>query len=383
MKTTELEQLLDLDKRKMGTSKAIPTMVRTRLDDLYRDFENGEVHSPGGQAKSLFRRMRKTAIALTATAALGLVLVGSAFFSPVMAESLKQIPIVGGVFKIAGDFGLQQAEDKGYIQQGSNRIQHKDVKLKITQVIYDGIRLVIAVEREGGDPNVSLDEQMKNFDFTVDGKKMEPAAFSYMISPTHHNQNSLISISKQTDKYQKIDVTLPDSFKLNLQVNLTGIEEPFNLEAPVHKVPVPHTVWKPNVSKASKYIRFTVDKIDLSPVTTQIFTTASQLKLSESTTYAYTNGLEINSLNYTVFDDQGNELKEINGTWGRNGTKDLKRPATRQTSLTPFPNTPKFITIKPYLLPSHGNGSFYDDGNGDFIRVYLPELEVTIPVEQK
>ncbi|MNH39657.1 hypothetical protein D3C79_1008600 [compost metagenome] len=49
----------------------------------------------------------------------------------------------------------------------------------------------------------------------------------------------------------------------------------------------------------------------------------------------------------------------------------------------PFETLPKAITIKPYIHLYDDEGSYQLDENGDPKIQYIPELEITIPINSK
>lgn len=56
---------------------------------------------------------RKLVYAFCSVAAVIAILVGSSYFSPALASSLSQIPIIGSIFANSDLIGLQQAQKKG------------------------------------------------------------------------------------------------------------------------------------------------------------------------------------------------------------------------------------------------------------------------------
>ena len=67
----------------------------------------------------------------------------SAFVSPAFANTLKSIPVIGSIFTIIGDKGLQEVEKSGLSKSTNEEISVGDSTFKITDVIYDGSRLSI------------------------------------------------------------------------------------------------------------------------------------------------------------------------------------------------------------------------------------------------
>ncbi|WP_230486296.1 DUF4179 domain-containing protein [Paenibacillus polymyxa] len=55
------------------------------------------------------------------------------------------------MFKLAGDLGLQTADQKGLATSSNLSVIHSGITLKVPQIIFDGTRLVVALEKSGGD----------------------------------------------------------------------------------------------------------------------------------------------------------------------------------------------------------------------------------------
>jgi hypothetical protein len=58
-----------------------------------------------------YRYMKRTLVSTAAVVILAVILISSAFVSPVMAEVVRNIPVIGSIFEYMGDSGLQDAEN--------------------------------------------------------------------------------------------------------------------------------------------------------------------------------------------------------------------------------------------------------------------------------
>jgi len=83
-----------------------------------------------------------------------------------------------------------------------------------------------------------------------------------------------------------------------------------------------------------------------------------------------------------IFDDQGNKLKLISGNgWNDpNGSDQIM-----DYRFHPFESIPKTITLKPYvqLYEDYQMGVHQLDENGESKIQYIPELEVTLPINSQ
>lgn len=61
--------------------------------------------------------------------------------SPVVAQVLKQIPIISSVLAAAGDPGHKQAITSGFGSQVDQTVSDNGIKVTVTEVLFDGARL--------------------------------------------------------------------------------------------------------------------------------------------------------------------------------------------------------------------------------------------------
>ncbi|KSU86084.1 hypothetical protein AS180_20655 [Priestia veravalensis] len=165
----------------------------------------------------------------------------------------------------------------------------------------------------------------------------------------------------------------PEQFDLTLLTTVKGIQEPFKIDIPVKKIE-DYMTLQPNVSREYENIRFTVEKIKLTPITTNITT---QMVLTDNS--KFTLSPLAMSVGVDMFDDQGNKLNLINGN-GWNATDGSVQ--TMDLRYHPFEAVPKTITLKPYvrLYEENQMGVYQLDENNEPKIQYIPELEVTLPI---
>ncbi|WJH35939.1 DUF4179 domain-containing protein [Paenibacillus sp. CC-CFT747] len=89
------------------------------------------------------RPWRPWAWGTAAAAVTALAVLGSAFVSPAAAAQLRQVPGVASVFRLAGDFGLQAADEKGLVTTVDQQADDQGIELRISEALYDGTRLSI------------------------------------------------------------------------------------------------------------------------------------------------------------------------------------------------------------------------------------------------
>lgn len=83
-------------------------------------------------------------------AVLLLLITGTEFISPTLAASIKQIPGMESIFRLAGDLGLRNADQQGLaaVQKPELSDTHDGLKLIVPEVLYDGIRVSLGIGRQ-------------------------------------------------------------------------------------------------------------------------------------------------------------------------------------------------------------------------------------------
>ncbi|WP_426452461.1 DUF4179 domain-containing protein [Paenibacillus sp. S-38] len=313
----ELKQMID------HYPTELPDMVRARIDNTLASLPT----IPSKRTKGLARKMT---LASAAAAIMGVCLIGSGFVSPVMAQTLNQIPLFESVFKVAGDLGLQTAVEKKLITPINQSVTLNGVTLRISEVFYDGSRLTIGLVQHSPNGIKEILEvepliNEKSWNFTASGTDIEN-------STDEKTAASLVQFMPVMPE------KLPDSFDLTLLVFLKGMEhERFVFEFPVKKTSSENRIITPMMSKTHGDMKITVQKIRLAPSTTHL--------VMDSVIPA---GKESEAPRYAMFDDKGTMLQPLaeNG----NGEKMNNRMnLISETEFIPFRTIPSSITIKPYV----------------------------------
>ncbi|MEE4565082.1 DUF4179 domain-containing protein [Paenibacillus polymyxa] len=405
----KLDEKLQLEKENLEADMAdIPDLVRQRLDAFYAQMESDSDLLPNHSSshRPVKRFLRRTAITAASAALIGVMIIGSAYVSPTMAESLKQVPLVDSVFKLAGDLGLQTADQKGLATSSNLSVTHSGITLEVPQIIFDGTRLVVALEKSGGDSQHQLlypttntqgqeEDMVEKIDLSINGTSIDSnsSAFNLMYGRPGKDNNSMLIAYMRDPASGK--AALPDQFELEVYAKLKGVSEPFRIQTTVHKTKINNKILQPQMSKSNPYLAFTVEKLEMTPITTKITTSFKMLtdiahmpdeytvereynNMKNGHTNQYTKK-ELDILDYAVFDEQGRELQLLSGS-GVPQTKE--RDSKMITLFTPFVDTPQKIIFKPYILPTQSGGSALLDANGNWTRHYIDELEITIDVPQ-
>ncbi|WP_422656920.1 DUF4179 domain-containing protein [Paenibacillus sp. EC2-1] len=341
--------------------------------------------------------MKRIVMVASAAALLGVGVIGTGFISPVMAATLKQIPVVGNLFDGTSEESLQAAIEQGIVSEPNLSVTHDGVTLKVADLLYDGSRLSFILEREGVDlPNtaspyinendkiigspdseylksrkVPVKDQKKGYIITpaifANGQEVVYGEGNYGDHPQRENAY-IVQLTK--------DLKLPDQFELTIKANVTGVKDMFEFNIPVN-VKNKSIVLKPEASKSDGQFSYTVKQMELSPVSTRLVLDSNgQAPISPTQTGDYSASM----VYYELVDDQGNVLNPNKFEYFNS------KPKTEyhiDQLFSPFNRLPKSITIKPFTLTVNTKDwSIVGQGKnsvGD--KTYLKDLELTLPVK--
>ncbi|CAH1191408.1 DUF4179 domain-containing protein [Paenibacillus sp. JJ-223] len=391
MKTYDIDRKL----REIGKEPLpeVPEIVRRRQDEVYASLADLPMHGRGGQTAGL-RKTRRIALVAASAAAIALVGgIGGAMVSPAMADSLKNIPLIGSIFKLADDLGLRTADETGLAAHPDASVTHEGVTLRIPQLVYDGTRLSLAVTREGeglvggimdsestgnGMPAIFPKGAIHSFDVLIDGQPVHRTTGKREIGlsgkPTSDPNSALYELTAYSLTGEPGPI-LPDSFVLTAKIGLEGIEEPFVFELPVRKNTDQLAAafneareWKGNI--------VTLERIEFTPITTKVgFNITSNDKEAR---------LLRQHLNFELWDDRGRMLGLVGGFGFFDN--DEQKQMINKLLFDRFVDAPKSVTLKAFLPemedPSASTGRYKVDSHGELIKKYVKELEITVPVDR-
>lgn len=370
-KDKELDQL-ELERLIRETPVEIDLVNRT----MHKYTSSPSINHSGNVRASKTIRKRLFRITASVTMIFSLIII-TCLISPTMAATMKEVPLLSSVFKFTRDLGLHAADEKELSTKLNTSVTHEGYTLNVTEVVYDGIRVAIGIERlpkEGENSKESLSDQISKIELLLNGKPLDHTNFSDIVGQPSKDNNS--AIFEFADLRNQGGEPFPKQFNLTLSATITGISEPFKMDIPVSDIGN-YVKLQPNISRKYKNNQFTIEQIMLTPITTSITTRIALL--DKSTTVDSRGGISID-----VFDEQGHKLKISSGN-GRRETNEGTSDLIEDLRLHPFETLPKAITIKPYthLYDSYPDGLFKLDKNGDPIVQYIPELEITIPINSQ
>lgn len=326
------------------------------------------------------RNMKKKMIVATGIAVAAFILItGSGFVSPTMAESLRQVPIMNSIFAFAGDLGLKNAAEKELAAKPDVKVQQGNMLFTVPEIIYDGTRLSLSVERTMLEDSVQTGEKLVD-DITdvtlkINGEDTSKYAPNKSIPIFMHpgaTQNSMIV--EISDLRNQQETAFPESFILTVSLDMKNLEEPVVMHIPVSKNEEGIIDISPEMTKTEGIYTVTLDRIELTPVTTNIST---HLVVSEGIKY---NPLKMH-IGYEVSDEKGRVLQIVSGNASheKNGSG-----VTGDLRLEPFTEIPSKIIIKAYQNQHSETeeGRFKFDEEGNIMKTYLPGLEFEVEIKK-
>ena len=272
-----------------------------------------------------------------AVAAFGM-LVGSATISPVMANFVSQIPVVGSIFSESGERGLEQVSELSLTHVVGESKTVEGNTITIDEVFYDGTRLTIGYSLESKKPLGEL-YLGSGPDFTVDGKSISHGGSSgeTEITPTYRTGIA---------NMEAVDTNFSGQFELGLFFEGQGGERwefsvPVEEKSSAELVTINHTQQAGNIDLA-------VSDLEISPLGLR-FAYNAITEGNEFPTGSY--------ISFRVVDSSGNELVS---SWEGGGQAEIvngKIHSKGNSLFEPVGDTVKELTVTPYLIyPSEGGG---------------------------
>lgn len=352
----------DLDQNLSECRNDLPhelsSAMRIRLDDTYRVIRQME-QQPGNLTNDTIRTrpLRKAMVSVCAAAVIGTLVLSPVWISPAIADTLKQVPIVGNLFKLAGDFGIQKGEEEGLAEVVNESASQDGFSITATKVMYDGIRIAMELTRTAPDGTEGALYHLES----IMNNTAKEGSFEHIQVwlPSGRYGNLTLGTDLVTDpsesvlvQLQELSGDIPDQFDMTVKVGLKGYKQPFEIKVPVVKT-IDHTVITSEESMAYNGTGLNLStKIEMSPITTR-------LTINTSDEYL------LNDLQFDIVDEKGNLPKQLGGG---SSYDDLHSVSYTYEA---FPSEPESITIKPFFHHME--------------KKYIPELEFTIlaPNERK
>ncbi|MCE3198304.1 DUF4179 domain-containing protein [Paenibacillus sonchi] len=380
------KQLREL--RKANTQE-LPPLLRTRQDSIYASLAT--IAQDSGVKKK--KRKIYPKIAAVAAAILLSVML-TAIYPPALANALKQLPWVGGIFERADDLGLQAAQSLGLISRPNSSDTHEGITLSAEEAVFDGNRLAFSVKRQGegeglGDkltgvtvgPDGKLFQEkgtISSAKVLIDGVPLEEFAAGHWEAVPYlswiggKEDNTAIFELVDSSNLGISTKPFPDQFVLTLTIGLEGIDEPFILQIPARRV-TENIIDTPGIRVQADGWSLTLQKLEYSPLTTRLSLTLEQEADGNRRAFELTD--------FEVMDEQGQVLESTH----QSGFLSSDRSRNVDLLTEPFGKHPNMLTIRAYYNelkdPGKKHGLFKTDSSGNPVKHYINGLEINVPVQ--
>ncbi|PQP83877.1 hypothetical protein C0Q44_04370 [Paenibacillus sp. PCH8] len=342
---------IDQELREQSKERPImSTTVRNRIDATLESLPESPLLNSGHSRKPrLHKGLRRTVAATIAAGVLGITVFASGFVSPVMADSLRSIPLVGSLFSsIEADMGLRTAGDEGLTKLVNSNVSFKDVKLEVSETVYDGTRAAFLVhvtapnlkngEYDNGKNIVKLSNGIENVFFNVNGTGQDGGLFYGSAGNTYPDT----LLFEQVIPSNHAAAGLPDQFDAEVTFTLQGIDHEFTLNIPFTKTTEDILHIEPNVIVANDLITASVTEAQITPITTRLSTVVS---LNGKSMLTAKDEEQLRNIGFAIYDDQGRQLTALNGE-GLYESNQLK--SERIYATTPGDST--YLVVKPFEI---------------------------------
>ncbi|CAH1203531.1 hypothetical protein PAECIP111893_01991 [Paenibacillus plantiphilus] len=360
----------ELEGLKEHEVEELPEMIRSRLDFAYLSLETNA--SSQIQVTQPKRRQRRIITIFAWAAASILLIIGSGFISPVMANALNKLPFIGSLFGYGGDKGLQIASEQGLTTNVNASMTHDGVTFSISEYMYDGTRISMVLTRETSDGrNEPLKEwweqsSEENIDRIKNGEEGSGIVQIWaddqrldisLSSDIRHNNSAIITAEPYTGLVHNRSLHLPDKFNLKVIVHDATIQQNFNMQFPVLKSSQNNIVLTSEELKQYNNFSMKMKKIEITKATMRMEASISGKTGQDLEAFS-------DSLMYDIWNEQGESALLMSGSSETENTTALSTAV-----FVPFPTLPKSIVVKPYIAEGKE-------------KMYIPELEFTLPVQQ-
>lgn len=368
----------NLDQKLKEQAQERPIMseiVRNRIDTTLDSLPGspGTMNMEPHQAQHVPRvhkGLRRTAGVAVAAGVLGLMVFASGFVSPAMADSLRNIPLVGSLFNsIEADMGLRTAGNEGLTTPVNSSFTYQDVKFNVLETVYDGTRAAFLVHvtapnlnqgmYDNGKDIVKLSSGVENVFFDVNGSRPDSGLF-YSSAGANEPDTLLF------EQVIPADGAIPDQFEATVKLTLQGIDHEFELTVPFTKSTTGTYNVQPNSTIENDLYTVTVSKAEVTPITTRL--TAS-IALNGKETLTANEEKQLREIRFAVYDDQGRQLTALNGE-GLYEANHLNWESIYATTAKDV----KYLVVKPFKVKDDFAEEVQDDQfiKGMEMKIQLP-----------
>ncbi|OWA37554.1 hypothetical protein B9G55_05745 [Saccharibacillus sp. O16] len=363
MNRSNTEQQLELALKSTAMeNKPMSPLVRARLDAAYASLPETAHSSPTVRStRSRLSPLRRATVVAASTLVISAGLFASGFVSPAMADTIREIPVIGSLFsKMEGDAGLRSAGER---QQGlfvDASAAEGDTSMRVKETIFDGSRVAFALELTvPGIKNTSkLEEEIQNVTLNVGGQEL--GGFFYT-SPQKEKAGTY-SVLMNLPLNGADTRELGQHFDGTVSVTLQHQEKPLVVHVPFKRVVSAHERHlSPGPSVVGADYTLHVDTFDVTASTVQL---ATSLTLNDTASKPKQQEDRLLPVLFDLIDDQGRTLDVVGGEGQLNGGT-MKYVSNYGADL----GQAQYVIIKPYTQADSDHSSSKN---------YIKDLEVKI-----
>ncbi|WP_189597101.1 DUF4179 domain-containing protein [Paenibacillus elgii] len=316
------------------TSVAFDQIWSRYSDNMTREAKRHRFKGRGGVRK-------KVALAVSAACLLILSILGAGYVSPTFAAILEKISFIDVLYKNNGELkspSWREIEQKQLSTKASLEATDHGIRMRITDVFYDGVKTLLVYDLEGTPSKLSL--QGGNVPMSLD--------FNFIgHSPSYvgGGDNVLTQSGHVKGTIEIRHSLLPDHVQLQVNISSIGVQEgawQFTIPLSTDTLSADIRTFKPNVAAQYGEHSIVVKQVRFTPVSTvlTVETTASAGKWGD--------------VDFGVSDDWGTYLHSEGGIDGIRTENDTNGSAqeivTRHVVLDTIQirSHPEYLVLRPY-----------------------------------
>jgi tetratricopeptide (TPR) repeat protein len=320
MKDIKIDEEL---KKKLIDDTEIPEMIEMRIEETLQQLDKKR------NQNSIIKK------GFIVAAVLIVCITISGFYIPEVAQALEKIPLIGHIIGSYGkDLGMQTVVENQLYEEVNQEIESEGIVLRVKEVMYDGIRLIIGYEIEtekkfmnGGYTGISLYADGKELDGSMSEEAYQKVDENKYVSMITVNNPQFLITSEYPDGIRREDsfkgkiihdspkAVLPDTFIVTVYSEyINDVHGKWRIDVPVEKLNVEsnkkNVLIHPNIKKVYNGRTLEIKEIKISEVTTSI----KYDEIVQQGSYP---------LDISIYDDQGKKLlDDISGSgWSNNDTR--------------------------------------------------------------
>jgi len=307
----------EFSKRIKSYEPVIPLIVLDRIDKTLASLNDEEIiKKNSGKKFLLFKAIKRISIAAIIAV---IILTASATVSDTVAQALTKTPVINSVLKLFGDIGLKFASDKGLNSTVNKTVIDKDIKITISDILYDGTRISIGYTMEGN--NIG---EIHKPDLLINGKPTEFSMSAYGNLLDENTYVGVVNINTASEIPKKFNLT----FSLCKVGSTEGNWKFENIKVKEQSDMLNTKILTPMISKSLTSGNITIGKIVISESTIKLHVIESNLPSNVH-------------YDYQLIDNYGNVIEPMGGSgYGENNIMN------KEFTYIPLNNNPQYFIVK-------------------------------------